>query len=283
MADASYYGAGTVYVENPSNFWEIFDYDLTYRKASWVVHMLRGVLGDEDFFAGLALYRERHGFGSATTAEFQAVMEEVSGRDLEAFFTQWIYGEYYPVYRYAYSTRPHGEGERITLRVDQVQENTGLFEMPLRVQVLGFATQTDFVVENAAATEFYTLDVAGPVAAVELDPDRWILRGVEYAGSVDVPPAAPTALQLHPARPNPFNPATNLSFALPRPGAVRLEIFDVQGRLVRTLLAEDRPAGEHTVPWDGRDAGGRFLASGTYFARLSAAGSVQTGKLTLVK
>nr|MEE4266729.1 M1 family metallopeptidase [Candidatus Krumholzibacteria bacterium] len=79
MAIASYFGGGTIFVENP--FTEnIFDGNLSYNKGSWIVHMLRGALGDEDFFAGLQQYRTNHLYGSATTEELQAALEAVSGR-----------------------------------------------------------------------------------------------------------------------------------------------------------------------------------------------------------
>lgn len=84
--------------------------------------------------------------------------------------------------------------------------------------------------------------------------------------------------------PNPFNPRTILKFSTARPGEVRLEIFDIRGRLVRLLLAEPLPAGGHEVVWDGLDKNGRSLSSGQYFARLTAAqGLPLTRKLTLLR
>ena len=70
--------------------------------------------------------------------------------------------------------------------------------------------------------------------------------------------------------PNPFNPSTTLRFDLPVGGRVRLAVYDVAGRLLRTLLDVELPAGSHEAVWDGRDSAGRGMASGSYFARLLA-------------
>ena len=95
--------------------------------------------------------------------------------------------------------------------------------------------------------------------------------------------ATPVATMLHAARPNPFNPRTTLSFDLPAAGPVRLAVFDLAGRLVRTLVAEERPAGVGEAFWDGCDASGRAMASGTYFARLEAGGRREATRLSLVR
>ncbi|MAF26286.1 MAG: M1 family metallopeptidase [Gemmatimonadota bacterium] len=175
MDAAAYYGSGTIIVENPANFGSIFDVDLSYNKASWVVHMLRGVMDDTDFFAGLQLYRATYGGGSATTEQLRDVMESVSGVDLDAFFQQWIYGEYFPVYRPSWT---HGGGT-LDLVIEQVQTNTGLFTMPIDIRVITSADTLDFTVQNSAASEAYALAVPGTVEAVLVDPDRWILRQVQ--------------------------------------------------------------------------------------------------------
>jgi hypothetical protein len=175
MDFAAYYGPGTIYVENPNDFNEIFDSNLSYNKGSWVVHMLRHVVGDVDFFAGLAQYRAQLGYGTATTEQFRDIMEAVSGIDLDAFFQQWIYGEYFPVYRATWAPAPGG----LELTVEQIQTNTGLFTMPLDVRVVTTAGTFDFVVQNSAALETYPIAVAGEVQDVLVDPDRWILRQVE--------------------------------------------------------------------------------------------------------
>jgi hypothetical protein len=95
--------------------------------------------------------------------------------------------------------------------------------------------------------------------------------------------ALPRDLALHPAFPNPFNPETALRFDLPVAATVRLEVFDAAGQRVRLLLDERLDTGTHTLRWDGRDAAGRAVASGAYFARLSAAGSRLERKMLLLR
>jgi hypothetical protein len=175
MEFATYSGPGTIYVEDPTVFGDVWDVDLSYHKASWVIHMLRGVLGDADFFAGLELYGSTHGYSTTTTEQFRDVMETVSGQDLDAFFQQWIYGEYFPIYRYEWTPVEGG----VEVVIEQVQTNTGLFTMPIDVRVETTTGTFDFVVQNSLALESYELTVSGDVQDVILDPDRWILRQLE--------------------------------------------------------------------------------------------------------
>lgn len=88
--------------------------------------------------------------------------------------------------------------------------------------------------------------------------------------------------------PNPFNPATTIRFQLPPTGQaanrlVTLKIYDITGRLVKTLLRESLPAGYYTVPWDGTGERGEGVAGGVYLYRLSAGDYVKTRKMLLVK
>jgi hypothetical protein len=83
---------------------------------------------------------------------------------------------------------------------------------------------------------------------------------------------------LRPAVPNPFNPATRISYYLPQDEYVVLSVYDVAGRLIKHLVSETQTAGEHVVDWNAGD-----LPSGIYFCRLEADGAVQTRKLMLLK
>jgi aminopeptidase N len=175
MDYAAFFGSGTIFVEDPLND-NIFSSSLSYNKASWVVHMLRGVLGDADFFAGLAAYRAAFEYGSATTEDLRDVMEQVSGRDLDQFFQQWIYGEYFPEYSYGWSEGPGGG--QITVDIQQIQSGQ-LFAMPIQLHVTTDNGTEIHVVENSQASESYVLDVSGAVQSVALDPEKWILRRVQ--------------------------------------------------------------------------------------------------------
>ncbi|MCB1183125.1 T9SS type A sorting domain-containing protein [bacterium] len=111
--------------------------------------------------------------------------------------------------------------------------------------------------------------------------------GVEKARSAEVEidladlPVARTGLQ--PNVPNPFNPATEIRFELGRAQKVDVKIYDVTGRLVRTLVDESRAAGPHAEMWQGRDDAGRPVASGAYYVRLITADGVDNRKIMLLK
>jgi hypothetical protein len=83
--------------------------------------------------------------------------------------------------------------------------------------------------------------------------------------------------------PNPFNPLTTVEYSLKTRGPVSLKVYDVTGRLVRTLAEEIQEAGSHKVTWDGKDSSGRKVASGVYFCRFKAGESSSVNKMVLLK
>ncbi len=93
----------------------------------------------------------------------------------------------------------------------------------------------------------------------------------------------PTDARLLGNFPNPFNPSTTISYQLNRRMGVTLSVYDTRGRLVRTLVDGTEAAGRHDVGWDGVDHSGARVASGVYFARLAANGTVDTRRMVLLK
>ena len=98
----------------------------------------------------------------------------------------------------------------------------------------------------------------------------------------------PSYVTLYQSEPNPFIPGRNgtetaISFSLPNGTPVSLNIFDVKGRLVTTLVSGYRAQGPHQVPWDGKNARGRRVASGVYFYQLRAGGQAISRKMVLLR
>ena len=100
---------------------------------------------------------------------------------------------------------------------------------------------------------------------------------IAYAG------ATPAAFALRQNYPNPFNPVTTIVFDLPRPGAVTLRIYDLNGRLIRTLVDGELPAATHQRQWDGTNDQGRPVPSGMYYCGLESPSSLAMRKMTLLK
>ena len=95
--------------------------------------------------------------------------------------------------------------------------------------------------------------------------------------------SAPAATQLVGAWPNPFNPTTSIQYDLRSPEHMMLQIYDAQGRLVRTLVDETLSADRYSALWNGRDNGGVEVSSGTYFIRMRAGRYEATGKVVMLK
>jgi hypothetical protein len=97
------------------------------------------------------------------------------------------------------------------------------------------------------------------------------------------PNARPKTYALGQNAPNPFNPRTTISFDLPRDENVKIAIYDVKGRLVKTLLSEPMTWGRHEVVWDGDDNRGNRVATGVYYYRIAAGSFTATKSMVLVK
>jgi hypothetical protein len=126
----------------------------------------------------------------------------------------------------------------------------------------------------------------GPGSLVEAAVDDFMLDIVRQQ-SASVEPVSVEAVRaangIVAVSPNPFNPATTITYQVGQPARVTLEIYDVQGRLVRGLVGGVAPAGVHTVRFDGRNASGTALASGIYFLRMETPEIVEVRQVTLLK
>ncbi|MBE0566704.1 MAG: hypothetical protein IH621_12130 [Krumholzibacteria bacterium] len=130
---------------------------------------------------------------------------------------------------------------------------------------------------------FYRLRDTDPVGW----PREYRLAGAAAGGTleldrVDLDLMRPSALQLR-AGPNPFNPQVTISYAVPRDGRVLLQVFDLRGQLVRTLLDGHHDGGNDAVVWLGDDDAGRKVSSGVYRVRLTDATGLEETRITLLK
>ena len=287
MAGIEYFGAGTIYVPNDDDPARIFNGYLSYDKGAWVLHMLRHVLGDTLFFQSLRAYGAAHAYGTATTEDLRAACEAVTGRDLGAFFQEWIYGEYYPQYGYRWASAAAGVGWDVTVELTQMQ-GWQLFWMPVDVRIQTAGGAQTFVAMDSLAAQSFVFHVDQAPLSVAIDPDEWILRSTS---ALAVEPMAGARLEFLPPRPNPSRGATSFAFVLPDPrapragarGEARLEIFDPRGALVRALETGPLGAGPQALVWDGRDRGGRPVAPGVYEARLTAGGAARSRRIVVVR
>ena len=119
-------------------------------------------------------------------------------------------------------------------------------------------------------------------ASIGKNKDAYYKVGTGFVTAVESSPS-PTLARLMRNYPNPFNPLTKIRFTLKRDAQALLRVYDVRGRLIRTLVDSFVAAGTRTVEWDGKDSHGEPLASGTYYLRLNAGGDYESRSVTLLK
>ena len=180
MNGMAYTGGGTIWCDDTTDVWRIFNGGLSYDKGSWVPHMLRGVLGEEAWAAGVdAYYNSQYQYGAATTEDFKNVFEQSSGRDLDWFFDEWIYGTYRPNYYYYYTSKPSDTGGYdVYVVVKQIQTSEPkVFTMPIDFLVNHVSTPSDTaVLFNDQRQQLFRLNFDDDITSMVLDPDGWILK-----------------------------------------------------------------------------------------------------------
>jgi hypothetical protein len=126
-------------------------------------------------------------------------------------------------------------------------------------------------------------DIPGVPATISVPLNEHVLFEFDSTGSPEGSQEAGPRPELDQNRPNPFNPVTTVRFKLDRDGSASLRVFDVRGRLVRTLVSGDLPSGEHEITWKGDDDRGRPAASGVYFCRLEVDVNTVQRRMVLVR
>jgi aminopeptidase N len=253
-----------------------------YYKGGLILHMLRGIIGDDNFFTGMRHYATLYKYGNASTEDFRDAMEAVSGVDLDYFFQEWIYEQGYPEYQYAWQSEPFGDHYRVNFQLVQIQQNAPIFSMPIQLLISTTSGDTLVTIFSSQQNELFQIEVTNQPNAVQFDPNNWLIKKSQLT-NIELPVNHPIVYQLNQNYPNPFNSHTTISLMVPREGQVRLDVFDIGGRLVKTLVDNRIQAGEYTYNWDGTNQSGLPVAGGVYLYKMTSDGYQMTRKLTYLK
>lgn len=257
---------GTLVLQDTSTISSLFNSLRVYSKGSVVLHMLRHILGDSVFFHALRNYAHDPAltYGSATTDDFQASCEATSGTPLGYFFSEWAYGEKYPVYSYSWNARDTLGGSFVEVTIDQATgtTNPSFFVMPMDIKVSGAGVDTLLRIFNDHQHQVASWIVPFTPTGVTLDPDNWILKTSQLVTSVEELGTSPRAFRLGQNYPNPFNGATRFAFDIPSRGRLTLTAWNVAGERVAQVVDREFDAGRWSASWDAGN-----LPSGVYLAR----------------
>ena len=185
---------GSVFCEDTTDVARIFSSSLTYSKGMYLLNMLRWKLGDDIFFSAIDQYINDPNlcYGFAHTSDLQQHLEEVSGENLDEFFSDWFYGKGYPSYDIKWLNNSDGT---VSIRVNQSQNNPSVsfFEMLLPIELKDAADHDTIIrLQNDYDGQFY---FAGPFSFVpdtlKFDPDLWIASTHNVVTRYATPAASP--------------------------------------------------------------------------------------------
>ncbi len=151
-----------------------------YQKGSWILHMLRGVVGTDNFWKGIRAYYARYKDKNATTSDFKREMEEASGLDLSTFFEQWLYKG--GTLEYTGNWQYNASSKEVIISLDQTQDDGSFFEMPLEVGIYssGSTIPKIHVMNMDKKSNRFSIKVDAEPERVVLDPNTWVLMTADF-------------------------------------------------------------------------------------------------------
>jgi len=168
---------GSVYCTDTTSIDRIFDGRLSYAKGAMILHMLRRIMGDDSFFAGLNSYLADPDlrFGFARTANLQSHLENVYGSDLSWYFDDWYTGEGYPSYQIHWN-QP-GDTAIFTVNQTQSHPSVSFFELPLYLEFKNTTSDTMIRVFNTYSGQTFSLPLTFKADSLIIDPNFEIISG----------------------------------------------------------------------------------------------------------
>jgi aminopeptidase N len=224
---------GSVFVEDTTSVSRIFNNRLSYSKGAYLLHMLRWIMGDENFFEGVRSYYNdpEVANGFARTHQFVQHMESAGDTSLTGFFNDWFYGEGFPVYSAGF-VQVDSEKLRIRLSQTSSHNSVGFFEMPVPVRVYnaGKTDSADFRLINTVNDQEFLVEPGFVISELKIDPDYWLVS--KTATIVSVPEE--TNAEKMKIYPNPFSGKVTVYI----PGdhkIISAGLFSAEGTIVQPM------------------------------------------------
>jgi aminopeptidase N len=192
---------GSVFVDDTTSVSRIFDGRLSYNKGAYVLHMLRGLLGDEKFFTAVRNYLNDPvlAYRFATTDDLKRHFENEYGNDLTWFFDDWFYGQGYPSYRLDWSQKDNLF--HMILKQKPSHSSVGFFEMPLQVLVSDSRSGQDtlLLLDHRFSGQEWSFDLPFEADRVDFDPELNLLSGKNLVVESKTEFTAPFSIAPNPA------------------------------------------------------------------------------------
>ncbi|MDB4303951.1 M1 family aminopeptidase, partial [Desulfosarcina sp.] len=282
METNEFWEGGTLYLQNAADTFNTFQ-SIVYSKGAYAVHMLRGVCGDDIFFEALTDYSQNPDFmyGNASTEDLQMVYETATGMDLQFFFDQWVYDEYWPFYHYNFQQNSENG---LFVMIHQAQEELygyrPVFEMPVQLRI-NFTDGTDSTVTvwNDEQTQQFYLELEKEVSSVNLDPDKWILRKSQINPNLPVGISDNIVEDKVKVFPNPFSSELTIQLDDSFSKNQEITILDISGKTIYSFSHIN----SDVLFWNGKSTNGNKAEPGIYFVRIKGDSEVVLKKVTLLK
>jgi len=220
---------GSVWVSDTSNFVRMFGNRLTYHKGGMAARMLRWVLGDSVFFKGIRTYLDDPAvkYGYAHTADLKRVMEQVSGKNLDNFFTKWIYGEGYPSYQLTWSQNIN-HWTKVKLKQTTSHPSVSFYDMPVALKFKNASRDTIIVVTHQFSGQEFTINPGFAADTVLIDPELHLITKNNTVTKEETNGAA-NQLKLYP---NPAPENLFISIVNPTDKKLSIRLYNTIGQLV---------------------------------------------------
>ncbi len=226
---------GSVYCDDTTSVGRIFSSRLSYSKGAYVLHMMRWVVGDSAFFAGIRNYLQdaNNSYGYAKTDDLKQHVEASSGMDLTEFLADWYYGEGYPIYEMQVN-QINNLQLQITLHQTQSDPSVSFFEMPVPIRVFyADGTEHDYVLNDTIDNQVFDLTTKQLIDSIAFDPDRHLVCLHSITSSnVGINAAMGVNNEIK-AYPNPVN--DELVINSENSEIQKIELLDAQGKLLKEL------------------------------------------------
>lgn len=229
---------GGIYNRDTTNVWSIFEGRITYTKGAMVLHMIRWEIGDSAFFAGVRNYLNDPNltFGYAVTEDLRAHFEAASGKNLQEFFKDWVYGEGHPIMQLVWSVQ--NDTTYVVLNQTPSSPSVSFFEMNVPIQFKGQGKDTIITLNHTYTGQAYSFKLGFNPDTVVFDPDVWLVAELDtlYLGITEKNIQQNQEIKIYP------NPATDkLSIELTNPFD-ELQSISITNVLGQSVYAENLSA-----------------------------------------